>query len=116
MVAKILIADDDILFRKILCRKLSRSLDVIVDEVSTVPELIERATQHQYDLVLTDQDIGENYEIQQIRELGYEGPIILHSSFVGPELEKEAIDAGANYVLSKMDASGLMDKIKEYIA
>lgn len=121
MSKKILVADDDILFRRILCRKLSKSLDVVVDQVSSVSELIESTTQYQYGLILTDQDMGDlleekgTYAIRLIRELGYEGPIIIHSSFMSSELEEEAFNSGVDCALSKMDYSCLVDKIKEYL-
>ena len=112
-MTKLLIADDDSLFRSGLVRRLKR-LNIDLEEVSNVKDLIRKARTQKYNILITDYDMGKNpeekgtYAIKEIRKFDIITPIVFHSSFVSTQLLGEALSLGANYVLGKNETDALI--------
>ncbi len=108
----ILFGDDDEDFRKSYKRLLTLK-KFEIDEVSNTHNLIEKARNGSYNLIITDNDyedkVGGIEAIKMIREIDKETHILLQTTSLTPEVRASALEAGANYVLNKNDLPSLME-------
>jgi|TARA_Y100000310_G_C20700281_1_gene829063 two-component system chemotaxis response regulator CheY len=125
---QILIADDDINHRNFLKKLIKNSK---IKEVSKTDDLIKKAKERNYDLIITDYDMQEDrsdtrvnhgsiiypeqtglYAIEKIREFDRETPIIMNSSGRDIAFIVEVLKKGANSFISKYASE---DEFKENI-
>jgi len=116
-MSKILVIDDEIGIREVVKEALSKE----GHEVTTVPSAEQAYAillKQPFDLVLSDINIGESSGIdvlKKIRELQKEIPVIIYSGSITPAIEAEAIQAGANAVLSKdVGIAALISEISKH--
>ena len=121
---KILIADDDKNLRKFVATSLRIDInDLEVELAGNAAEEIEKARAGGYDLILTDLDMGPNYEdsglyaIGKIREFDGTTPIILWSSQIKDPTRRQAMAIGATEVLNKRQTppESLGEKVRGYL-
>ena len=99
---KMLLADDSSSERKDYKKMILEALDIQIDEVNGGGELVKKAREGGYVVIVTDYDmkygdLGTD-AIKRIREFDRTTPIILHTGgFIAPDM----LDAGANHVLHK---------------
>lgn len=110
-MTKILFGDDEEEFRKSYKRNFLRDFEV--DEVRNLKDLIERARNGSYDLIITDNNYDYNFKelglegIRRIREFDTKTPILLQTADLTDDVKQNALESGANYVLNKKDYNGL---------
>jgi len=101
---RLLVADDHPLFRAGLKAILERQGFKVVGEAENGAEAVEKALSLEVDAVLLDIKMPIMDGIEAARELrrrGYEGHIVMLTTFTEPALQVEAARAGANAYLSK---------------
>lgn len=102
---RIIIADDDLIYRKSLGVALKRNYDI--DYASNANELIEMALKENYSLLLTDNQMEDGhgdsgfYAAKKIREKNKKIPIIMNTARFSEEIEKKAKNVGINKILKK---------------
>ena len=102
-MAKILVVDDEVQVRELVCDALGMK----GHEVATVPsaeQALARISQEPFNLVLLDIKLdGESgiSALKKIRALKSKIPVVIYSGVITAELEKEARTAGAYEVLNK---------------
>ena len=102
-MTRILLVEDDDLFRKSLKRALRREGYGVVEAAST-EEAIPQIELHKFDLVITDWKlpVSDGFDVlRSIRDLRPDTPSILISGYLGPHEIDEATRLGASSVLSK---------------
>jgi CheY-like chemotaxis protein len=121
MPKRIIIADDYNSLRNLLQIHYQESIeDSLVDAVSNGKELVEKVKNENYDIVITDYDMGlmEMNGIEatrKIREFNTKIPIIIYSG-KAEEIEEEALKSGANECIDKREKQDTIDdKIKGYL-
>jgi len=119
-LAKILIADDKVDYRKSIAAALFS--DYETDFASNADEEIEKAKQNQYSLILTDNQMEDGYgnsgiyAIGQIRKFDKKVPIVFHTADNASEIFMEALLVGANEAMSKItNLEGYEKVIKKYL-
>ncbi len=101
---RLLIVDDHPLFRVGLKAMLERQGFKVVGEAENGREAVEKALALSIDAVLLDIKMPDMDGIEAARELrrrGFEGHIVMLTTFTEPALQVEAAKAGANAFLSK---------------
>ena len=101
---RLLIVDDHPLFRVGLKAMLERQGFKVVGEAENGREAVEKALALNIDAVLLDIKMPDMDGIEAARELrrrGFEGHIVMLTTFTEPALQVEAAKAGANAFLSK---------------
>ncbi len=101
---RLLIVDDHPLFRVGLKAMLERQGFKVVGEASNGREAVKKALTLTIDAVLLDIKMPDMDGIEAARELrrrGFEGSIVMLTTFTEPALQVEAARAGANAFLSK---------------
>jgi len=101
---RLLIVDDHPLFRVGLKAMLERQGFKVVGEAENGKQAVEKALRLTIDAVLLDIKMPEMDGIEAARELrrrGFEGHIVMLTTFTEPALQVEASKAGANAFLSK---------------
>ncbi|HHH28441.1 MAG TPA: response regulator transcription factor, partial [Polyangiaceae bacterium] len=96
---RLLIVDDHPLFRVGLKAMLERQGFKVVGEASNGREAVEKALTLTIDAVLLDIKMPDMDGIEAARELrrrGFEGSIVMLTTFTEPALQVEAARAGAN--------------------
>ncbi len=117
-MTKILFGDDEEEFRKSYKRFFLRNFEV--DEVTNLKDLIEKARNGSYDLIITDNNYDYNFKelgleaIRRIREFDSKTTILLQTGDLTDEVENKALEAGANYALCKRDHNSLKKILEEY--
>ncbi|MBU4070151.1 MAG: response regulator [Nanoarchaeota archaeon] len=112
---KILIADDEIIYRNILAQALFENYEI--EFASNADEEIEKSKQNKYLLILTDNQMNDGYgnsglyAIEQIRKHDKNTPIYLHSGGLTNKIKTKALSLGANDVFKKIDSFMKLDKI-----
>jgi len=108
--ARVLIADDNAVNTLIAQRALEKA-GFIVSLAATGVEALETAESMQFSLILMDlrMPIMDGFEaMRRLRAAGHTTPIIAVSAEINPEIEKRAIECGANGVAAKpLDATAL---------
>ena len=101
---KVLIVDDDPILLKAMRRMMSKLLDCEVDVAADGLEALDLLSTTGYSLILTDYfmpNMNGAELIREIRQRGYQAPIIaLTAASIGDE-KNELVEAGANQVLIK---------------
>ncbi|MFC1624661.1 response regulator [Candidatus Omnitrophota bacterium] len=104
---KILVVNDEVSLREAIRSELSAK----GYDVSTVPSADQALAiifQEVFDLILLDINVGGGAGVsllKKVREAKKDLPILIYSASLTPELEKEAMAAGANEVLKKDTAT-----------
>ena len=101
---RLLIVDDHPLFRVGLRAMLERQGFKVVGEAENGREAVEKAFDLNVDAVLLDIKMPDMDGIEAAKELrrrGFEGHIVMLTTFTEPALQAEAAKAGANAFLSK---------------
>lgn len=101
---RLLIADDHPLFRVGLKAALEREGFKVVAEAENGLEAVEKAFKHNVEAVILDIKMPEMDGLEaarQLRRRGFDGYIVMLTTFSEPALQVEAAKAGANAYLSK---------------
>ena len=102
-MTRIMIVEDDELFRKSLKRALRREGYNVVEAAST-EDAIPQIELHKFDLVITDLKlpVSDGFDVlRAVHDLRPETPSILLSGYLGPHEIAEATRLGASSVLTK---------------
>ena len=102
-MTRILIVEDDELFRKSLKRALRRDGYYVVEAAGT-EDAIPQIELHKFDLVITDWKlpVSDGFDVlRAVRDLRPQTPSILISGYLGPLEIAEAKRLGASSVLTK---------------
>lgn len=102
-MTRILIVEDDELFRKSLRRALRRE-GYNVTEATSTEDAIPQIELHKFDLVITDWKlpVSDGFDVlRAVRDLRPGTPSILLSGYLGPREIAEAALLGADSVLAK---------------
>ena len=117
---RILVADDDTSYKNSLIRALSYNYEI--DSAVNAKEAMIKITQNIYSIIITDNQMGDNYIdngiylIEEIRKLGLRIPIFFISADINNEIKDIVQKIGANEILKKpVDIKELKEKLKEYI-
>ena len=109
---RILIADDNAINTLIAERALEKAGFVVTTAVSGI-EAIDAAEAMDYALILMDlrMPVMDGYKaMEQLRAAGHRTPIIAVSAEIDPEIQRRAIEAGADAVAAKpLDAAAIRD-------
>jgi PAS domain S-box-containing protein len=110
---KILMVDDDEEDYFIVRQMLSRAVrtEYTVDWASTYEEAWDRLQQDGYDAVLMDYDLGAVNGLELTREAVAQNcsfPIILYTGRGSDEIDRQAMQAGAAFYLTKNEANPLL--------
>lgn len=99
-----------------ICGYICEMMKIAGYETVTAPNLIEGlrlAKSERFDLYLLDYNLpdGTGMELcRLIRALDKRTPILFYSSVTGPELRQEALEAGAQGYISKMEAFEILEQ------
>ncbi len=117
---RLLIVDDHPLFRVGLKAMLERQGYKVVGEAENGREAVEKALRLSIDAVLLDIKMPDMDGIEAARELrrrGFEGFIVMLTTFTEPALQVEAAKAGANAFLSKeaspLEVAEVLEALKD---
>ena len=114
--ARILVADDDNLFRSVLLEQLTLEGAKKIKEVATVSDLTKQIDNFAPDLVLLDVQLpdGDGFEIcERLRQSGFDKPILLLTSQDDKNHIAKSLKAGANdYIAKPMRISELLGHVK----
>lgn len=115
MAKKIIVAEDQKPIRDICALYFQMIKGLEYDLCENAEQLLEKMRNVQYDLVLTDNDMGYGMKgieaVRKIRETNKTTPIYLMS---GDEIKYEALQAGATGYIPK--PSGLGEFLRQLIA
>jgi DNA-binding response OmpR family regulator len=103
-VLKILIADDDLDLRAALAEQLALHEEFVALETGTARGALETARQELPDIVIMDvglPDMDGRAAVRQLRETGFNNPIIMLTALNSESDTVEGFDAGANDYVSK---------------
>jgi two-component system, NarL family, invasion response regulator UvrY len=114
---RILLADDHAMFREGVKQVLSGTPDfVVVDEASDAAQVLEKARQGQYDVVILDIAMPGRDGIEVLKQLKQMHPgrqVVILSMYPEDQYAFRAIKAGASGYLTKSKASSeLIDAIR----
>jgi DNA-binding NarL/FixJ family response regulator len=118
----ILLVDDSALIRRALrtCLEENHNEWKICGEAADGPDAIQMAQQLEPDLVLLDLSMPGMNGFEVARELKHANPslgVLMFTSFKTPQLEKEALAAGCNAVVSKSEHQQMLfDHIQRLLA
>ncbi|HKF01899.1 MAG TPA: response regulator [Candidatus Sulfotelmatobacter sp.] len=111
-VWSVLIVDDNQTIRKVICQLFTREGDFeVCAEAENGQQAIEKAADLKPALIVTDLSMPVMNGLvatRILRKLMPKVPIILYSSHIDPQVEKEALAAGASAVIPKSDAVALL--------
>ena len=101
---KIIIAEDNEGIKKLTTRKVQRSIpDATIDTVDSKAQLLDKIKAGEYDLIISDNNMGNGGEglsaAEEFRELGNQTPFLLHTTDTITPLEAES--AGVTEVIEK---------------
>ncbi len=118
-MSNILVVDDELYIRDLLRSALSMKGHNVVT-CPSAGQSLELVSKGSFDLILLDIEIaGESgiSVLRAIRETSRTLPVVVYSGAVTSELEKEAMEAGANEVLSKtVEIPELVERIEKIAA
>ena len=119
MTAKIIIADDDAVFRDSLKALFSGTELHVVSEASTGEEVVVLVSQMPCDVVLLDVEMpnGDGLEaLRQIKKAIPELPVLMHSALDNPRLIELSLDLGASGWLDKgADGQELINVLRRFV-
>jgi CheY-like chemotaxis protein len=117
-LARILIAEDEPLMRRMLQRALESDGRCVVAVVPTAEEALELRDSFRPDLFVTDNQLPgiSGLDLARcLREAGDGTPIVLHSAYLTPEVVRDAERIGINAVAAKRDLKGLLARLDPLI-
>ena len=110
---KVAIVDDDPRIRKLL--KLSlEEFEIEADFFENSFDLLAKICDRSYTLVMVDLMMPQMNGVEccrRVRELGYEGKLLVVSALIDAELEQEALDAGADRYVGKSEIFEQLESI-----
>src|SRR5271166_5687464 len=119
MATRILIADDNPLFRKVLRQLLEVAGQWEIIEAYDGQDAIVKSLETRPNIVVTDLAMPEMDGLTAARGISKalpEIPILMCTMHASPPLEIEAQKAGVRKLLSKADTQGLLPAIQELLA
>lgn len=119
MDARVLIADDYELYRKVLKLTLETAGFVVVEEISTGRQAIEATLRQEPDILLLDiamPDMDGFASLTVIKHLRPETKIVLHTSITNPEIKNRARELGADALIPKnVDREQLVEALRSIL-
>lgn len=116
MDARVLIADDHELYRKVLKLALEAAGFVVVEEISTGRQAIEATLRQEPHILLLDiamPDMDGFAALPVIKFLRPETRIVLHTSLTNPEIKDRARELGADALIPKnVDKDQLIEALR----
>lgn len=116
MEPRVLIADDNNLYRKLLTIALERAGFVVVEEISTGRQAVDATLRLEPDFLLLDiamPDMDGFAALPTIKFLRPETRIVLHSMLSDPEVKSRARELGADAFIPKdMDMAQLVETLR----
>jgi CheY-like chemotaxis protein len=100
---RILVVEDDATFRETV-REILRDMGYKVRGARSLTKAVKRLTKHNFDLVLSDIEIGDGtgFDVLQVaRQSRPDARIVLMSASADPEVVRTALDSGAARFLPK---------------
>lgn len=122
---RVLVVDDSIVVRRILCltlRQIPEYVRAQIDEAGNGAIALARLREHRYDLVLSDVRMPYIDGVELVRRVRGElrdakTPIFLISTLGSEEDVQRGLDAGATaYILKPLSPHVIMKAIEEYLA
>lgn len=110
---KVAIVDDDPRVRKMLSLSLEE-LEVEADFFEDSFDLLAKICDRPYILVMVDLMMPQMNGVEccrRVRELGYEGKLLVVSALIDAELEQAALDAGADRYFGKSEMFEQLESI-----
>jgi DNA-binding NarL/FixJ family response regulator len=119
-VTSVLIVDDSLLIRRLLRAALTESEWITCEEAENGREGIVKAQEVRPDVIILDLAMPEMNGLQTARVLKRilpTTPLLMFTTHVVPDLEKEALSAGVHGVVSKSDgAPAVIRAIRNLVA
>ena len=119
MDARVLLADDYELYRKVLKLTLETAGFVVVEEISTGRQAIEATLRQEPDILLLDiamPDMDGFASLPVIKFLRPETRIVLHTSLTNPEIKNRARELGADALIPKnVDRDELVETLRSIL-
>lgn len=110
---KVAIVDDDPRVRKLLSLSLEE-LEVEADFFENSFDLLAKICDQSYILLMVDLMMPQMNGVEccrRVRELGYEGKLLVVSALIDAELEQAALDAGADRYFGKSEMFEQLESI-----
>jgi DNA-binding NarL/FixJ family response regulator len=108
-MSRVLIVDDNAVFRQVLKDLLGSNLqDISLEEAGSAEEALQRTAEVPPDLILTDVRLhkGNGLElVREIKKLDRGVAVFIISDYDSPEYHEAALEAGADNFLSKRRSS-----------
>jgi two-component system, NarL family, nitrate/nitrite response regulator NarL len=99
-----LLIDDHALFRQSVAHSLSAEPDLSVEHCASIRDALTLLSQHSFDLVLLDHDLGAERASQFLpaaRQLGYEGRVLVVTAWVSDTEARRLLRQGINGIFLK---------------
>jgi len=115
-----LLVDDHALFRESVARVLEAQPSLEVDHCASIRDALRLLSQHKYDLVLLDHDLGSERASQFLpaaRQAGFEGRVLVVTAYISDTEARRLIRQGVSGIFLKQGAlSDLMGSIRTVTA
>ena len=118
MPSRILIADDNVVFRTALRQVLQAVDHWDIIEASDGQEAISKAAETLPDVIVLDLAMPAKDGLAAAREISQllpQIPIVMCTMHVSPHVESEAMKSGVRKVLSKSDSSLLIETVRQFL-
>jgi two-component system chemotaxis response regulator CheY len=119
-VKTILIVDDSSLIRRVLSSLLTQAGEMVCEEARNGHEGIVKAQQIHPDLIILDLSMPQMNGLEAAQErqrLMPATPLLMFTTHMAPDLEKEATRIGIRKVISKSDgAQAVIKSIRTFLA
>ena len=99
-----LLIDDHALFRQSVAQSLSRDPNLCVEHCASIRDALTLLSQHSFDLVLLDHDLGAERASQFLpaaRQIGYEGRVLVVTAWVSDTEARRLLRQGVNGIFLK---------------
>jgi len=111
-----LLVDDHALFRESVAGALAADHAISVEHCGSIREAIQILSQHAFDIVLLDHDLGNERASQFLpaaRQAGYEGPVLVVTAWVSDTEARRLLHQGvAGIFLKELPLSELIKSIR----
>jgi two-component system nitrate/nitrite response regulator NarL len=104
-----LLIDDHALFRQSVAQSLSRDPNLCVEHCASIRDALTLLSQHSFDLVLLDHDLGAERASQFLpaaRQIGYEGRVLVVTAWVSDTEARRLLRQGVNGIFLKQGDLG----------
>ena len=101
---RILLVDDHALFRESVARALATEPDLEIEHCASIRDALQFLSQHRYDLVLLDHDLGSERASQFLpaaRQSGFEGRVLVVTAWVSDTEARRLMRQGASGIFLK---------------